>query len=53
MQCANCPNEAAVLVDDPGAEPVAYCMSCLPVHLLPRVTAGQFPLLADDGQDHA
>lgn len=47
-KCDNCPNSGAVLIDDPGANPVVYCMSCLPTHLLPRVTAGHFQVLSDD-----
>jgi hypothetical protein len=48
MQCANCDQPGAVLVDDPGSNSVVYCMVCLPVHLIPRVTAGQLQLLGQD-----
>lgn len=40
--CANCPNPGAVLIDDPGANPVVYCDTCLPQNLRARVAAGQF-----------
>lgn len=44
MTCANCPNEAAYQVNDPGANPVAYCTVCLPAHLQGRAAAGQLAL---------
>lgn len=39
--CCNCPGAGAVLVNDPGANPLVYCSECLPVHLIERLKAGQ------------
>ena len=44
MKCANCENQAAYSVTDPGVNPVDYCVKCLPLHLRPRAIDGQLPL---------
>lgn len=44
MLCANCPKVADYFEDDPGANPVPYCRTCLPKHQKHRAAAGHFSL---------
>jgi hypothetical protein len=44
IKCANCENDAHFTMADRGVRPVDYCNRCLPKHLLPRATRGDFKL---------
>ena len=51
IKCANCENPANYTNADPGANPVNYCATCLPLWLRDRASQGDFPLvtpIADD-----
>ena len=44
MKCDNCDLSAVYCVNDPGANPVYYCASCLPTWQHERAAANHFPL---------
>lgn len=44
IKCANCPTDAIYTVADPGANPVSFCVTCLPKWLRDRALLGHFPL---------
>jgi hypothetical protein len=44
IKCANCPTDAVYTVADPGANPVSFCINCLPKWLRDRALLGHFPL---------
>jgi hypothetical protein len=45
IKCFNCPTDAIYTIADSGANPVSYCVNCLPIWLRDRAIAGAFPLL--------
>jgi hypothetical protein len=45
IKCFNCDIDAIYTVAEYGANPVSYCVSCLPIWLRERALAGHFPLL--------
>jgi hypothetical protein len=45
IKCANCDNSANYTNADPGANPVSYCVHCLPLWLRERASRGEFPLV--------
>lgn len=45
VKCANCENPANYTNADPGANPVNYCATCLPLWLRDRASQGDFPLV--------
>ena len=44
IKCANCDKEAAYTKADHGANPIDYCVDCLPSWLRERALLGHFPL---------
>jgi hypothetical protein len=44
--CDNCSTPAEYTNADPGANPINYCVACLPSWLHDRAQAGHFPLVA-------
>jgi hypothetical protein len=44
VTCVNCSHAATYLVDDAGANPLAFCRQDLPPHLISRADAGQFDI---------
>lgn len=44
IKCANCPSEAVYTCAEPGANPVDYCATCLPIWQRDRALLGHFPL---------
>ena len=47
IKCANCPLEAVYTIDEPGANPVDYCSTCLPRWLLTDAADGKFALRSE------
>ena len=47
IKCANCPSEAVYTIDEPGANPVDYCSTCLPRWLLTDAADGKFALRSE------
>lgn len=47
IKCANCPLEAVYTIDEPGANPVDYCSTCLPRWLLTDAADGKFTLRSE------
>lgn len=44
MKCDNCDKEAIFTINDPGANQVFYCSTCLPGWLSERASLGQLDL---------
>jgi hypothetical protein len=47
IKCANCAYAAVYTIDEPGANPVDYCSTCLPRWLLTAAADGKFKLRAE------
>lgn len=48
IKCANCSLAAVYTIDEPGANPVDYCSTCLPRWLLTDAADGKFALRSED-----
>ena len=47
IKCANCVYAAVYTIDEPGANPVDYCSTCLPRWLLTAAADGKFALRSE------
>jgi hypothetical protein len=47
IKCANCSLAAVYTIDEPGANPVDYCSTCLPRWLLTDAADGKFALRSE------
>jgi len=47
IKCANCSYAAVYTIDEPGANPVDYCSTCIPRWLLTAAADGKFVLRSE------